>query len=101
MSQNYRKQVQLLVEKPENVQCSDCLLKGKNEWASINLGVFMCTECSGVHRNLGSHISKVKSIILDEWDKTTYESMLIGNEELNKKYEPYIFSFEKPTESKF
>lgn len=37
------------------------------EWASINLGVLMCIECSGIHRNLGSHISKVRSLDLDEW----------------------------------
>lgn len=37
------------------------------EWASLNLGVLMCIECSGVHRNLGSHISKVRSLGLDDW----------------------------------
>ena len=37
------------------------------EWASINLGMLVCIECSGIHRNLGSHISKVRSLDLDEW----------------------------------
>lgn len=37
------------------------------EWASLNLGVLMCIECSGIHRNLGSHISKVRSLGLDDW----------------------------------
>lgn len=37
------------------------------EWASLNLGILMCIECSGVHRNLGSHISKVRSLGLDDW----------------------------------
>lgn len=37
------------------------------DWASLNIGVLMCIECSGIHRNLGSHISKVRSLALDEW----------------------------------
>ena len=37
------------------------------DWASLNLGVLVCIECSGIHRNLGSHISRVRSLDLDEW----------------------------------
>lgn len=37
------------------------------EWASLNLGVLICIECSGVHRNLGSHLSRVRSVLLDDW----------------------------------
>lgn len=36
-------------------------------WACINLGTLVCIECSGIHRNLGSHISKVRSLDLDDW----------------------------------
>ena len=36
-------------------------------WASWNLGIFLCIRCAGIHRNLGVHISKVKSVNLDSW----------------------------------
>lgn len=51
---------------PGNSYCVDCDAPAP-EWASLNLGVLMCIECSGIHRNLGSHISKVRSLGLDEW----------------------------------
>jgi hypothetical protein len=34
----------------------------------VNLGVFVCIQCSGAHRNMGTHISKVRSVILDDWE---------------------------------
>ena len=37
------------------------------EWASINHGCVLCIECSGIHRKMGAHVSRIRSIILDEW----------------------------------
>lgn len=51
---------------PGNGQCADCNYPNP-DWASLNLGILMCIECSGVHRNLGSHVSKVRSLDLDGW----------------------------------
>ena len=56
-----------MLQKEDNKYCVECV--GKNpKWASWNLGVFLCTRCAEIHRKLGVHISKVKSVNLnDNW----------------------------------
>lgn len=46
-----------------NDKCADCG-KPEPDWASLNLGILVCIECSGVHRNLGVHKSKVSIFFL-------------------------------------
>uniref|UniRef100_A0A671K7M1 Arf-GAP with coiled-coil, ANK repeat and PH domain-containing protein n=1 Tax=Sinocyclocheilus anshuiensis TaxID=1608454 RepID=A0A671K7M1_9TELE len=50
-----------------NSSCCDC---GQPEprWASINLSITLCIQCSGIHRSLGVHFSKVRSLTLDTWE---------------------------------
>ncbi|XP_030957032.1 ADP-ribosylation factor GTPase-activating protein AGD5-like isoform X2 [Quercus lobata] len=55
-----------LLKLPENRECADCKAKGPR-WASVNLGIFISMQCSGIHRSLGLHISKVQSATLDTW----------------------------------
>lgn len=50
---------------PANSTCADCGTDQKVDWVSINLGIVICIECSGIHRSLGTHISKVRSVTLD------------------------------------
>ncbi|KNC80630.1 hypothetical protein SARC_07021 [Sphaeroforma arctica JP610] len=60
---------------------------GDPRWASVNLGVFVCVECSGCHRELGTHVSKIKSVTHDKWDANQIMHLQrIGNEEVNNIY---------------
>ena len=37
------------------------------KWASTNLGLYVCLQCSGVHRGMGASVSFMKSVTLDTW----------------------------------
>ncbi|ORX58565.1 ArfGap-domain-containing protein [Piromyces finnis] len=77
-----------MVEKdPLNNYCAECGAKGP-QWASTNLGVFLCIRCASIHRKLGTHISKVKSLTLDNWNMEQLEDFqrLGGNSVSNDKY---------------
>lgn len=70
------------------------------QWASINLGVLMCIECSGVHRQLGSHISRVRSLDLDEWPSGHLAAMTaLGNALANTVFDARLDPAAKPQPS--
>lgn len=72
---------------PGNTSCCDCGLADPR-WASINLGITLCIECSGIHRSLGVHFSKVRSLTLDTWEPELLKLMCeLGNDVINRVYE--------------
>lgn len=82
-----------------NKECADCHVKGiykfiimemlltltftfilDPDWASLSFGILICIKCSGIHRSLGVHLSKVRSLALDFWNPEHVELMkCIGN----------------------
>lgn len=86
--------LQEMLREEENKYCADCEAK-QPRWASWNLGVFLCIRCAGLHRNLGVHISKVKSVNLDSWTPEQVQSMrVMGNAKAKAVYEaelPHLF----------
>ncbi|XP_060793583.1 arf-GAP with coiled-coil, ANK repeat and PH domain-containing protein 3 isoform X2 [Neoarius graeffei] len=72
---------------PGNDVCCDCG-QADPRWASINLGILLCIECSGIHRSLGVHCSKVRSLTLDSWEPELLKLMCeLGNSVINHIYE--------------
>ncbi|XP_026546534.1 arf-GAP with SH3 domain, ANK repeat and PH domain-containing protein 1-like, partial [Notechis scutatus] len=83
---------------PGNNMCCDCSTPDP-AWLSINLGVLICIECSGIHRELGVHHSRIQSLALDKL--ATSELLLaknIGNSRFNDIVEANLpNSSSKPT----
>ncbi|CAI9735285.1 centaurin-gamma-1A isoform X15 [Octopus vulgaris] len=76
--------------------CTDCGATNP-DWASINLGALICIECSGIHRNLGTHLSRVRSLDLDEWPVEHIQVMTsIGNIIVNSVWEASLKGRSKP-----
>uniref|UniRef100_A0A7I4YAL4 Small monomeric GTPase n=1 Tax=Haemonchus contortus TaxID=6289 RepID=A0A7I4YAL4_HAECO len=91
-----REEVLALRQLPGNDRCADCGQLSP-DWASLNLGILICIECSGTHRNLGSHISRVRSLDLDAWPVEFLAVMqAIGNDAANRLWEHHAPSDRRP-----
>ncbi|KAG9196262.1 hypothetical protein G6011_01383 [Alternaria panax] len=87
-ARNERTLQDLIKTVPGNGTCADCGARNPG-WASWSLGIFLCMRCAALHRKLGTHISKVKSLSMDKWDNAQVDNMKrIGNLESNKTYNP-------------
>ncbi|PVU87169.1 hypothetical protein BB559_006212 [Furculomyces boomerangus] len=77
-----------LLKQEGNSVCADCYSQGPR-WASWNLGVFLCIRCGSIHRGIGTHITKVKSVTLDKWTPEQIEHFRkIGNVIANNYFCP-------------
>lgn len=86
-----------LLRDEDNKYCCDCDQKGPR-WASWNLGIFLCIRCAGIHRNLGVHISRVKSVNLDTWSPEQVVCLQqMGNSRARAVYEALLSdNFRRP-----
>ncbi|XP_058153983.1 arf-GAP with GTPase, ANK repeat and PH domain-containing protein 3 isoform X3 [Dasypus novemcinctus] len=79
-----------------NSFCIDCEAPNP-DWASLNLGALMCIECSGIHRHLGTHLSRVRSLDLDDWPPELLAVMTaMGNALANSVWEGALGGYAKP-----
>eukprot|EP01084_Bolivina_argentea_P145682 255299_1 len=66
-----------ILSKPSNQTCIDCNTPNP-EWASVNNACFICIQCAGNHRSMGVHISFVRSVTMDSWNKIQLARMTYG-----------------------
>ncbi|KAL7622327.1 ARF GAP with effector function(s) [Parahypoxylon ruwenzoriense] len=93
--------IKSLLKLEANKICADCKRNKHPRWASWNLGVFICIRCSGIHRGMGTHISRVKSVDLDSWTDEQLQSILSwGNARANKYWEAKLAAGHVPSEAK-
>ncbi|KAG4443959.1 hypothetical protein IFR05_000599 [Cadophora sp. M221] len=87
-ARNERALQDLIKSVPGNNVCADCQARNPG-WASWSLGIFLCMRCAALHRKLGTHITKVKSLSMDSWSNEQVENMKrVGNVASNKIYNP-------------
>ena len=74
-----------LLSRNDNSVCADCRSKGA-AWASLDFGVFVCINCSGVHRSFGMHITRIRSTKLDDWIVGDYKVLEATGNQISNLY---------------
>ncbi|KAL2058787.1 hypothetical protein ABVK25_000078 [Lepraria finkii] len=93
--------IKTLLKLEGNKSCADCKRNKHPRWASWNLGIFVCIRCSGIHRGMGTHISRVKSVDLDAWTDEQLQNVLRwGNNRANKYWEAKLAQGHVPSDAK-
>eukprot|EP00877_Chromochloris_zofingiensis_P004375 jgi/Chrzof1/13939/Cz08g18170.t1 len=89
-NERHKRILALILKQEGNKHCADCRTRNPT-WASVNLGVFVCLTCSGIHRSLGVHISQVRSCNLDTWLPRQVEFVKnMGNAKANSFWEAQL-----------
>lgn len=86
MEKNYKKNIEAKMKLEENKTCADCNQKNPR-WVSCKYGIFICLECAGLHRSLGTNYDIIKSSTLDLWNKESYLPIKYGG---NSKFHAYL-----------
>ena len=97
-SHQEKRLLELLNSSANRNKCGECKTHDPT-WASWNLGVFLCGRCASAHRSLGSDISRIKSLSMEQWSGHELEVLAgIGNKRNNKfwneKQVPFPFDFD-------
>eukprot|EP01084_Bolivina_argentea_P140862 247571_1 len=89
---DWKQQLDKIIESrgENNDICADCFVNASESiWSVWNFGIFVCIKCAGAHRQIGVHISKVKSTQFDKWknNELKFVKSIGGNVTANAKLE--------------
>lgn len=82
---DYNTKIKLLSKDTINNKCFDCN-EDNPQWTSTSHGIFICINCAATHRSYGVNISRVRSVLIDKWNKEEYELLKEGGNDKFRKY---------------